>query len=168
MPSTRGTLFSIAAFALLGTIPPSAMAQEGFSPRGVSPLMPIPSGGTTYLPAGPIGGGFIPYTPGPSGGLGIAGRPRASSPSAMGTSGMSAMSSRATPTLSPRGRAALSPLAPLGRLGIGIGARGGMRGPAMSTPSMSRKVRPPVGFYPFQLPTAPGGASGASAPAMSM
>lgn len=161
--SRRRILPMLAAFTLLA-VPGLAHAQ---TPRGVSPGLSAPSGGTTYLPYGPIGGGFIPYTSGPGGGLGVMTRPRSSSASVSAGSGMSAMQPRATPTLTPRGRAALSPLTPLSRLGIGFGARG-MQGSAMSSPSMIRKTRPPVGGYPFQLPTTPGSAASGASPAMSM
>ncbi len=156
-----GITLLIVPLAML-TAPGLASAQD----RGVSPGTSGFSGGTTYLPyGGPVGGGFIPYTPGSGGGLGVMTRPRAASVGISASSGMSAMRPRATASLSPRGRSALSPLTPLGRLSFGT--RGMSSGPATSAPSMIRKTRPPVGGYPFLLPTPIGGAS-ASAAAMSM
>jgi hypothetical protein len=77
----------------------------------------------------------------------------------------------AAPAIAPRGRPGLTPLAPLGRLGLGLGSggrAGAMRGPAMPGPRLGRAGgRSPVGSYPFRPPTNFAGPASAG-PAMSM
>jgi hypothetical protein len=153
------------------TLPASAWAQEyrpGAASYGVSPSMSYSVGSAVYLPYGTNGGGFVPYSPGPSGGLGI--QPRMMTGTAAGSAGaMTSMPGPGTPSLG-RPRGSLAPLEPIARAGLGIG--GGMAGgPMIQRAAAARRMgamaRPPVGGYPFrQPPSLVGPAS--SAPSMSM
>src|SRR5690242_16868496 len=131
---------------------------------GMENLNPGRGGAASYLPSG---GGFLPYTPGPGGGLGVQPKMRDSTPGP--TSG--AMTMPGSSTLGGFGGASgrLAPPAPItgqgGRGGMGSGlfmngSPGGMRPRSMQS-------RPPVGFYPFQIPPSLGGPA-SQGPAMSM
>jgi hypothetical protein len=127
------------------------------------------SGATTNVPFGGMGG-FIPYSPGPGGGLGV--QPSMRSPvgqmqaGSMGSTGMSprlgAVRSQITP---------LAPITARGMGGMGAGAgMGSMGGLLLRSPSggsMGGMPRPPVGSYPFRQPPSLLGPA-TSAPAMSM
>jgi hypothetical protein len=122
-----------------------------------------------YVPFGSMGG-FVPYTPGPGGGLGVQSGMR-SSVAPMPSSGMGSLGMRPTLGL---GRSQITPLAPIstramGGMGTGggMGSTGGLIRRAPAGGSMGGMARPPVGGYPFrQPPSLLGPAS--SAPAMSM
>ncbi|WP_165232507.1 hypothetical protein [Aquisphaera insulae] len=159
----------LALAALLATAP-AARGQElgrrGFDFSGFGAYL----GGTspTYVPFGGLMGGFVPYTPGPSGGLGVAAPMREPSARVPGA-GMGAMGSNSGARLGmPSG--ALTPLAPIG---TGSGRTGGMSGMSGLAPRagtarpMGGMNRPPVGGYPFRQPPSLLGPS-SSAPAMSM
>lgn len=120
--------------------------------------------GAGYLPSG---GGFVPYTPGPGGGLGVQARSGGgSSPASPGGMSMPGSSTQGGPG---RAGAGLSPLAPIG----GMGARRGGTGSSLfMNPAAARGMgrstrRPPVGSYPFRIPPSLLGPS-ARGPAMAM
>ncbi|MFO0890948.1 MAG: hypothetical protein U0790_17620 [Isosphaeraceae bacterium] len=149
----------------------SAAARYGSTPSynfsGVGSYL---SGTTTYVPFGGMGN-FIPYSPGPGGGLGVQPGMRVSggqmqTASMGGSMGMS-------PSLGVV-RSQITPLAPISsggmsgmRGGSGIGSMGGLirRGPGGG--AMGGMTRPPVGSYPFRQPPSLLGPA-TSAPSMSM
>ncbi|QEH38088.1 hypothetical protein OJF2_66860 [Aquisphaera giovannonii] len=172
----------IAAMLVATTLTPAAAAQD-FG----SAFASTPSGGTrgydfsgfgaylsgsspTYVPFGGGMGGFVPYTPGPGGGLGVASPMR--DPAARRPSGgMAGMGAR-PPFGIPSG--SLTPLSPITTGGMGgMGRRpsaGGMGGLAPRVGAgrpMGGMSRPPVGGYPFRQPPSLIGPSSAG-PAMSM
>lgn len=123
---------------------PGAEAQDFYS-----------SGGTVYVPYSGTGAGFLPYTPGPGGGLGVQGSsPRppdrpAASPSVPNMAG---------PVVPGMGsglgslRSTLTPLTPIRSGGMATG----MGGPLLRrepSAGMGRPSRPPVGSYPFRQPS---------------
>ena len=124
-------------------------------------------GSSTYVPFSGAMGGFIPYSSGPGGGLGV--QPGMRDPGLpMQTGGMRMLGS--TPNLGLIG-STTTPLAPLGimnRAGMG---RSGMSGALIRrTPSggrMDPMRRAPVGSYPFRIPPSLLG-PGTTSPAMSM
>ena len=128
------------------------------------------AGSPSYVPFGGAMGGFIPYSPGPAGGLGVqpgtGGRGELMTPARMGL----LLGSR--PSLGSV-RAEISPLAPIGqepmgfRAGRGTGLMDGMLRRVPSGRFMGGMARPPVGNYPFRQPPSLLG-PGTSAPAMSM
>ena|SRR5271157_107472 len=126
-------------------------------------------GSSTYVPFGGAMGGFLPYSPGSGGGLGVQPGMRDSGMQ-MPPGGMSMLGARPTLGLI---RSATTPLAPIGLGGMGsrsFGRMESMGGLIRRSPtggSMGGMARPPVGSYPFrQPPSLLGPAS--SAPAMSM
>ena len=137
----------------------------GYGP-GMENLVRGGGAGTGYLPAG---GGFLPYTPGPGGGLGVQSRMSDLTP---GTTSRS----RTMPGASALGgiggaSGRLSPLAPITGLS-GMKGGSGMR----SSRLLNRPVgpgpkpmpsRPPVGSYPFQIPPSLRGPA-SQRPAMAM
>lgn len=122
----------------------------------------VRGGGAGYLPAG---GGFLPYTPGPGGGLGVQSRMSAgSSAASAGAMGMPGTSAIGGAT------GGLSPLAPIGGMSA---QRGGMgSGRLLNRMPTGRGMgggmtRPPVGSYPFRVPPSLLGPA-TQAPAMAM
>jgi hypothetical protein len=156
----RVLLGSIALLALVGG--GSARAQ-GYSFSGAGT---VGGGSSAYLPFGGTMSGFIPYSPGPGGGLGVQ-PPMANSAMQMPPGGMTMPGTR--PSLGSI-RSRLTPLTPIGSLDASRGGRMGMTGPiirgAPAGGGMGGMVRPPVGGYPFRQPPALIGPG--SAPAMSM
>lgn len=137
------------------------------SPFGVSPAVPYSGGTASYLPFGTNAGGFIPYSPGPGGGLGVVQPGRMAGPSAGPAGAMAGMPGLGTTALG-RGRGALAPLAPIRALGPGGGMAGGSMIPrSASAGRMNRMARPPVGSYPFRQPPSLI-APASNSPAMSM
>jgi hypothetical protein len=137
---------------------PSAARAQGFASRsladyGVSPSLSYSSGGTSYLPFG--GGGFVPYSGGPGGGLGV--QPRMAGPSLrspLATAAMGGMAGSMGPSLG-QVRSSITPLSPIRVMSGGRG--GGMAGGAMiqrasNGGGMGGMSRPPVGSYPFRQP----------------
>lgn len=124
-----------------------------------------PGAGAAYLPSG---GGFVPYTPGPRGGLGVQSRMSDLTPATASRS----MTMPGMPALSGFGAASdrLSPLTPITGLS---GRGGGMRSSRLLNPSpmgsggRPMPSRPPVGSYPFQIPPSLSGPA-SQRPAMSM
>jgi len=149
-------------------VPAQGLGFGGRSPSGgygpgMENLVPGTGVGPNYLPSG---GGFLPYTPGPGGGLGV--QSRMSDPSPGPTSGSMAMPG--APALG-GSSGPLSPLAPITGFGgmkggSGMGSSRLLNRPA--GPGMRpMQPRPPVGYYPFQIPPSLRG-PGAQGPAMSM
>lgn len=158
--------------ALLLFVSSNSLAQRpGFGRQGFTgsygPGMEnlFRGGGAGYLPSG---GGFLPYTPGPGGGLGVQSRMSAGS-AATSPGGMSMPGVRAPGGLG-GASGGLSPLTPIG----GMGARGGGMGPGRLLNRMppgrsmgGGMARPPVGSYPFRIPPSLLGPA-SQAPAMAM
>ena len=124
-------------------------------------------GSSTYVPFSGAMGGFIPYSSGPGGGLGV--QPGMRGPGLqMQTGGMRMLGS--TPSLGLIG-STTTPLAPLGIVNPGGMGRAGMSGALIRrTPSggrMDPMRRAPVGSYPFRIPPSLLG-PGTPSPAMSM
>jgi hypothetical protein len=115
---------------------------QGYDPRP----KPLDYGGSaSYLPYG--GAGFIPYSAGPGGGLGVQAR-------RIETTTQTARGIRMPDVgLQGRGRDLIAPLAPIRPFG-GTNAMGGrLKVPRRSSPtSMRPTARPPVGGYPFRQP----------------
>jgi hypothetical protein len=146
-----------------GPSPSSArMSSSSFSGAGS-----YFGGGSSYVPFGGAMGGFIPYSAGPGGGLGVQPGMRDSGLQ-MQPGGMRILGS--TPSLGLI-RSTTTPLAPLGISNPGGMGRSGMSGDLIRrTPSGGRMEpmrRAPVGSYPFRLPPSLLGPS-TSSPAMSM
>ena len=123
-------------------------------------------GGTVYVPYSGTGAGFMPYTPGPGGGLGVQSvpvRPMARSAGgvserAMGRTGDASMNSGLGGL-----RLTLTPLTPIRSGGGGMGMGGSLLRREASRGAMAESLRPPVGGYPFRLPgssASPGGGMG--------
>jgi hypothetical protein len=126
-------------------------------------------GSPTYVPFSSSMGGFLPYTPGPRGGLGVqSGMRNPGAPMQSGGMGMLGL----RPSLDPI-RGELTPLAPIHLDSLGFksgGGMGSMRGLIRRAPSygsMGGMTRPPVGNYPFRQPPSLLGPASA-APSMSM
>lgn len=108
-------------------------------------------GGTTYVPYGASMGGFLPYTSGPGGGLGVQSRmtPAPSRSPILGGSMGGGMG-----TALGRPRSSIAPLRPISATSMGGG--GLIRRASPTTPAMgggmSGGVRPAVGSYPFRQP----------------
>jgi hypothetical protein len=127
---------------------PGSMPGYNFSGVGSSF-----SGTAAYVPYGSMGG-FVPYTPGPGGGVGVQPGMRSLGMQQVRPGGMDLMGTRSRLGLI---RGQIMPLAPISPGGMGAGAGGGMgsmgglirRTPGGSTGSMAR---PPVGNYPFRQP----------------
>ncbi len=126
-----------------------ALGAPGMAARPALAQAPPAIGNPAYLPAG--GSGFLPYTPGPGGGLGVM-PPSAPLPARMSArpttlgGGMSAGVTAGPRTLLPGYRGSL-----------GLTASRGLGGGAMrrSTSGMTGRAmprRPPVGSYPFRQP----------------
>jgi hypothetical protein len=123
-------------------------------------------GSSTYVPFSGAMGGFIPYSSGPGGGLGVQPGMRVPAPPVQ-TGGMQMLGS--TPNLG-RISGTTTPLAPLGIMNRpGMGGSGMSGGLIRRTPSrgMEPMRRAPVGSYPFRIPPSLLG-TGTSLPAMSM
>jgi hypothetical protein len=152
---------------------------QSFSPSGMGPgTMPSYrfsgvgsyfSGTSAYVPFSTMGG-FVPYSPGPGGGLGVQPGMR-SSGAQMQTGGMGLMGPRPRLGLI---RGQITPIAPITSTGMGgMGPRAGMGsmgGLIRRTPaggSMGGMARPPVGGYPFRQPPSLLGPATAT-PSMSM
>jgi hypothetical protein len=126
----------------------------------------VASGSSTYLPFGGNMSGFVPYSPGPAGGLGV-----------QSQMGNTAMQTPPGGMMMPGARRSLgtfgsriTPLTPIGSMGSSRGGQMGSLGTmiqrAPAGGGMGGMARPPVGGYPFRQPPlliGPG-----SAPAMSM
>jgi len=126
-------------------------------------------GSSTYLPFGGAGSSFLPYSPGPGGGLGV--QPgMIDSGMQMPPGGMRMLGARPSLGLIP---SATAPLAPINLGGMGsrsfgrMGSMGGLIGRPPAAGSMGGMARPPVGNYPFRQPPSLLGPS-TSAPSMSM
>jgi len=127
-------------------------------------------GGTSsYLPFGGAGSSFLPYSPGPGGGLGVQpGMFDSGMQTAPG--GMRMSGTRPSLGLIP---SAITPLAPINLGGMGprsfgrMGLMGGLIARPPTGGSMRGMARPPVGNYPFRQPPSLLGPS-TSAPSMSM
>ena len=160
--------------------PGSTRAQSfGTSGSGMGPgTMPSYSlsgvgsyfgGSSAYIPFGGTTGGFVPYSPGPGGGLGVQPGMRTSG-AQMQTGGMGLMGTRPSLGLI---RSQVTPLAPISSRGIGGmggGGMGSMGGLIRRTPfggSMGGMARPPVGTYPFRQPPSLLGPA-TTAPSMAM
>jgi hypothetical protein len=145
--------------------PGSTRAQSfGTSSSGMGPgTMPSYSlsgvgsyfgGSSAYIPFGGTTGGFVPYSPGPGGGLGVQPRMR-NAGAQMQAGGMGLMGPRPSLGLI---RGQLTPLAPIGlgamgtRAGAGMSSMGGLIRRTPSGASMGGMSRPPVGNYPFRQP----------------
>ncbi len=124
-------------------------------------------GGFTYVPFSGAMGGFIPYSSGPGGGLGVQTGMRDAVPPPQ-SGGMRMLGS--TRDLGRIG-GTTTPLAPLGIMNRpGMGGSGMSGGLIRRTPSGGRMEpmrRAPVGSYPFRIPPSLLG-PGTTAPAMSM
>jgi len=169
---TRVLLASIASLVLLGGSTARAQGPGSWA-RGMGPgTMPsynfsragmTSSESSTYLPFGGTMSGFVPYNPGPGGGLGVQ-TPMANTPMQTPPGGMKMPGAR--PNLGGR----ITPLRPIGSMGSprggAMGNLGTMIQRAPAGGSMGGMTRPPVGGYPFRQPPALTGPS--SAPAMSM
>jgi hypothetical protein len=138
--------------------------------RGFSAAGSYFSGSSTYLPFGGGTGGFVPYSAGPSGGLGVMqGMSESATPD--GSARMPMLGTRPALGQIPGG---LTPVAPIGldmmgsRAGGSMGSMGGglIRRP-VSRGAMGGTARPPVGSYPFRQPPSLLGPASAG-PAMSM
>jgi hypothetical protein len=171
----RVVLGLIASLALVGG---SSARAQGYSSlgRGTSPeTVPsynfsgagmVASGSSTYLPFGGNMSGFVPYSPGPGGGLGVQSQ---MANTAMQTPPGGTMMTGARPGLG-NIRSRITPLTPIGSMGsLRGGPMGSLGTMIQGTPAgggMGGMARPPVGGYPFRQPPlliGPG-----SAPAMSM
>ncbi len=177
LPRTALWLGSIALMAL-GTGPAEAQYSSSSGTGMSSGTMPSYNfsgagsyfrGSSSYVPFGGAMGGFLPFSPGPGGGLGVQPGMRDSGMQRP-TGGMSMQGARPTLGLIP---SATTPLTPIGVGGMGsrsFGRTESMGGLIRRSPaggSMGGMARPPVGSYPFrQPPSLLGPAS--SAPAMSM
>lgn len=135
---------------------------------GVSSGSLYTGGGTSYIPYGANMSGFVPYTPGPGGGLGVQARmPQVvTRPPAFGLGMQGGMGGQLGQV-----RTSLVPLRPLSTSGMGMGGGGLIRrAPAGGAPAMGGGMggagRPPVGNYPFRQP--PSLVSPTSGPSMSM
>jgi hypothetical protein len=162
----------------LGTGPVQAQYSSSSSPGTSSTAMPNYNfsgagsyfGGTSALvPFGGAMGGFLPYSPGLGGGLGV--QPAMpDSAMQMPPGGMRMLGTRPSLGLI---RSATTPLAPISIGGMGsrsFGRIGSMAEPIRRSPaggSMGGMPRPPVGNYPFRQPPSLVGPSTA-APSMSM
>ena len=138
---------------------PGTTRSYNFS--GVGPYF---SGTSAYVPSGTMGG-FVPYSPGPAGGLGVQSGMR-SPVVQMQPSGMVLMGPRPSLGLI---RGQITPLARIGTRGMGEGM-GSMGGLIRRTPSggpMGGMSRRPVGSYPFRQPPSLLGPATA-APSMAM
>ncbi len=177
LPNIPLWLGSIALMAL-GAGPAQAQYSGSFGPSMGSGTMPSYNfsgagsyfgGSSTYVPFGGAMGGFLPYSPGLAGGLGVQPGMRDSGMQ-MPPGGMSMFGARPTLGLI---RSVTTPLAPIGLGTMGIRQRGGMGsmgGLIRRTPSggsMGGVARPPVGNYPFRQPPSLLGPA-TSAPSMSM
>ncbi len=146
-----------------GPSPSSArMSRSSFSGAGS-----YFGGSSTYVPFGGAMGGFVPYSSGPGGGLGVQPGIRDSGLQ-LPPGGMRVLGATSSLGLI---RSTTTPLAPLGIMNSGGMGRAGMSGTLIRrTPlggRMDRMRRAPVGSYPFRIPPsllAPGTPS----PAMSM
>jgi hypothetical protein len=122
------------------------------------------SGSSAYVPFSAMGG-FVPYSPGPGGGVGV--QPGMRSPgSLMQTGAMSPMGM--SPSLGAV-RSQITPLTPISSrgMGTGMGSMGGLIRRMPVGGSMGGMARPPVGSYPFrQPPSLLGPATSASAMSM--
>jgi hypothetical protein len=146
-----------------------ALAQSpGFGGRGFTgsygPGMEnlLRSGSGGYLPSGGV---FLPYTPGPGGGLGVQSRMSAGSPAT--SSGSMSMPDAPAVGGVTRGVPRMTPIGGMG------GGRGGMGSGRLLNRMPSGRgmggglVRPPVGSYPFRVPPSLLGPA-SQAPAMAM
>jgi hypothetical protein len=158
-PSVRAVRLGCLAACIAGAMARPAGAQ-GY---GTSPGPAYSGGGTSYLPLGGNMGGFIPYSPGPGGGLGV----QARAPQAVARPPMEATTMGGAGPALGAPRSAVAPLAPIGvmRSGGGMIRRSPPAGGAMG--GMGGTPRPPVGSYPFRQPPGLLGPGGSS-PAMSM
>jgi hypothetical protein len=172
---TRVLLASIASLALIGGsnvwaqgpgswargMGPDTMPSYNFSGAGMTS-----GGGSTYLPFGGTMSGFVPYSPGPGGGLGVQ-APVANTAMQTPPGGMAMPGAR--PNLGGLG-GRITPPGPIGSMGSPRGGTMGNLGTmiqrAPAGGGMGGMTRPPVGGYPFRQPPALTGPS--SAPAMSM
>jgi hypothetical protein len=128
------------------------------------------SGGSSiYVPFNGIGG-FIPYRPGPGGGLGVPPGMRTAG-GQVPTTGMGAMPGSG-PVLG-RTPGQIAPLAPISQGAVGsrpggsMGSMGGLIRRSPSAAPMGGMARPPVGSYPFRQPPSLLGPAAAT-PSMSM
>ncbi|APW63555.1 hypothetical protein [Paludisphaera borealis] len=154
---TAGLMLFISSGALAQSPGGGGQGFTGSYGPGMESL--LRSGGAGYLPSG---SGFLPYTPGPGGGLGVQSRMSAGSP-ATSSGAMSMPAAAAGLGTASRG---LSPLTPIGGMG---GGRGGMGSGRLLNrmPAGRGMVRPPVGAYPFRVPPSLLGPA-TQAPAMAM
>jgi hypothetical protein len=123
-------------------------------------------GGPSYIPFGGAMGGFIPYSAGPGGGLGV-------QPGMRGFDTRMQSPGMGMPDVRPglgliRGE--MKPIVPIGlrntesRGGGGTGSMGGLFRPVPSGGVTPRMARPPVGNYPFRQPPRLLGSDIASSP----
>jgi hypothetical protein len=148
----------------------SGMNSTGGSSRSSSAAGSYFGGGSTYLPFGGSMGGFVPYSAGPGGGLGVMREMREN---------VTSMGPRETLMLDRRPAlgqmsGSLTPLTPIGSGVMGSpagGAMGSMGAGLIKRPAsrgaMGGMARPPVGGYPFRQPPSLLGPATAG-PAMSM
>lgn len=124
-------------------------------------------GSSTYVPFGGAMGGFVPYSSGLGGGLGVMPGMRDSGVQ-MPPGGMRMLGSTSSLGVI---RSTTMPLSPLGLMNTGGRGRPVMSGDMIRrTPSggtMGVKGRPPVGSYPFRSPPSLLG-PGTTSPSMSM
>jgi hypothetical protein len=166
---------SIAMVAFVAGSPARAQGSSAFGRGMSSDGMPnynfsgagiIASGSSAYLPFGGPMSGFIPYSPGPGGGLGV--QSQMANPVMRTPPGGMTMPGARPDLGSIRSR--ISPLIPIGSMGSARGGRMGFSGMmiqrAPAGGSMGGMTRPPVGGYPFRQPPTLLGPG--SAPAMSM
>jgi hypothetical protein len=157
---TRAQSFGSASSGMgPGTMP-------GYSFSGVGSYF---SGTSAYVPFSSMGG-FVPYSPGPGGGLGVQPGMRGSG-AQMQTGGMGLMGPRPSLGLI---RGQITPIAPISSRGMGgmgpgagMGSMGGLIRRTPSGGSMGGMARPPVGSYPFRQPPSLLGPATA-APSMAM
>ena len=124
-------------------------------------------GSSTYVPFSAAMGGFVPYSSGPGGGLGVQPGMRDSALQ-LPPGGMRMIGPIQSLALI---RSTTTPLAPLGITNSGGMGGAGISGTliqrAPSTGKMDRMRRVPVGNYPFRIPPSLLG-PGPTSPAMSM
>lgn len=157
----RAISVGVLASCALGVSGGRAHAQNYGPPSGSL----YTGGGSSYLPYGANMSGFIPYTPGPGGGLGA--QPRMSPVSSARPPIVGAGMGGGMGVQLGQPRSAIAPLRPISAMGMGGGGlirRAPAAAPAMGG-GMGGTSRPPVGGYPFRQPPS---LVSPSTPAMSM
>jgi hypothetical protein len=150
-----------------GFVLAAAAAAAGVRSADAQGYPPAGGGGTVYVPYGGAGG-FMPYSPGPAGGLGVqsaSALPMGRAPSLASGAQMSPGGASGMTTGLGSVRATLSPLTPIRAGGSGMGMGGGLIRRTAPNGGMNALSRPPVGGYPFKQPAR---LSGPAGPGMGM